>query len=611
MTSRRLLFLFLPACLALLAGAAQAQTFGLAGAAGGTPPVTAALVAEVTAAAPGQAFRAAVRLDHGPEWHTYGKVLPPDVVGKPTSLRWELPEGWTVEELPWPEPHEVPSTDGKTSIGYDGTVYLPVKITPAGEATGTAELAVKVDALACDPKSCMPVRPEASLTLALAAEPVANTELAAVFAELPGTDAPTPTEAETSSAAEAPQAAARHSFGVYLIYAFLGGLILNVMPCVFPVLGIKIMGVVRQAGEDKRQVVLHGLAYTLGILVCFWALGALVVLLGNGWGTQLQNPHFVYFLAAFFLMFALNMAGVFEIGASAVGVGAGLQNKQGLSGSFFTGLLAVVVAAPCSAPYLGAALGFAVTLAMPQALLMFSMIGLGLAAPFLLLSFAPHLVSALPRPGAWMESFKQGMSFLLFGTVAFMVWILTGLIAGHPLLFVLFGLVLVALACWIYGRWCLPHKPPQTRRLALGLAVLALAGGLWLGYPGSDAQAATPAAAAADDLWQDWSPEKVAELREQGVPVYIDFTAKWCATCQFNKRVYGYESVKMAIQEKNIALLRADWTASDPRITEALAALGKAAVPVNVLYVPGQEKPVVLSELLTERGMLEAFAQMP
>jgi thiol:disulfide interchange protein len=405
---------------------------------------------------------------------------------------------------------------------------------------------------------------------------------------------------------------AERSFFGYLVFAFIGGLILNVMPCVFPVLGIKIMSVVQQAGGDKRQVLMHGLAYTVGILICFWALGGLVISLGKTWGFQLQSPGFVFGLAVFFLIFGLNMAGVFEIGASAVGVGANLQSKHGLSGSFFSGLLAVVVATPCSAPFLGSALGYTVTLPGVQAMLMFTMIGIGLASPFLVLSLVPSLVAALPRPGAWMESFKQGMSFLLFGTVVFLVWVLTGMIEGQPMLFLLFGLVVVALGCWIYGRWSLPHKPKRTRLIAVVLAGLAVVGGLAFGWPEAEVATVEEGSHSEGGLtWEAWSPEKVAALRAEGKAVYIDYTAKWCFTCQVNKRVYKDPAVKQVIAEKKVVLLKADWTNEDPRISQALSELGKAAVPVNVLYLPGVKEPVVLDELLTADGVVKAIGQVP
>jgi len=587
---RALTSLFL--CLTLIVPAmAQLDLVTPGGGGAAAAQVTASLASEVKTAAPGQPFRMAVKLVHAEHWHTYGKVLPPDVIGKPTKLKWTLPEGWNVEELPWPSTHEVDSTDGKKPQGYDGTVYLPVKIIPAGKAGDSVEIVVKVDALVCNPQNCMPAKPEAKLTIALANKAEVDPANAEVFAQAATPSAGPTVTGPQASAAKQPE----RSFGGYLLFAFIGGLILNVMPCVFPVLGIKVLSVVQQAGEDKKQVLMHGFAYTLGVLVCFWALGALVITLGKAWGFQLQSPGFVYGLGAFFLIFGLSMAGLFEIGTSAVGVGQNLQAKHGLSGSFFSGLLAVVVATPCSAPFLGPALGYTVTLPALQAMVMFSMIGIGLASPFLVLAIFPRLISVLPRPGAWMESFKQGLSFLLFGTVVFLLWVLTGMVQGQPLLFAMLGLVLIAMGCWIYGRWNLPHKPARTRFIALILTLLSIGGGLYAGWP------------VKEDKWAEWSPEKVAELRAANKPVYIDFTAQWCVTCQVNKRVYKSEALKQLIADKKVTLLKADWTNEDERITKALAELGKAAVPVNVLYLPGEKDPVILSELLTVENVSEAL----
>ncbi|HYF36653.1 MAG TPA: thioredoxin family protein, partial [Prosthecobacter sp.] len=297
---------------------------------------------------------------------------------------------------------------------------------------------------------------------------------------------------------------------------------------------------------------------------------------------------------------------------SAVGVGAELQARHGYSGSFFSGLLATIVATPCSAPFLGSALGYAVTLPITQALLMFSMIGIGLASPFLVLSAFPNLVSALPRPGAWMETFKQAMSFLLFGTVAFLVWVLTGMIEGQRLLFLLFGLVAVGLSCWIYGRWFLPHKTRRARMIALAMALIVAASGVWAGWPQVE-KGSPPGGSVTEGglTWEAWSPERVAELRAANTPVYIDYTAKWCLTCQVNKRVYKDPGLQKLIAEKKVVLLKADWTNEDERISKALSALGKAAVPVNVLYVPGKPEPVILPELLSVENVSAALMQIP
>ena len=444
--------------------------------------------------------------------------------------------------------------------------------------------------------------------MASEAKPVATTTP-------PTTAAPaaTTTAKPSTSAASAPKSPL--PFAQLLLYAFIGGLILNIMPCVFPVLGIKVTSVVQQAGEDRRKVVLHGLTYTLGVLLSFWVLGAVAIALNKGWGSQLQSPAFNFFLAAFFLIFALNMAGLFEIGTSAIGVGSDLQSKGGLAGSFFSGLLATVVATPCSAPFLGTALGATLALPASHSMLIFTLIGLGLASPFLLLSLFPGLISALPRPGAWMESFKQGMSFLLFGTVGFMLYVLTNQIEGLPVLFAILSLVLIALGCWIYGRWALPHKPARTQNIARLLTLLAVAGGLWLGFPSASAKRTHSEESVnlkdPDALhWETWSPEKVAALRAAKQPVYIDFTASWCWTCQVNKRVYSDTGLRAHFKQHKVATLKADWSDENETIRLALEALGKRAVPVNVLYIPGAEEPFILDELLTVGNVTAALKKL-
>ncbi|MFM7605264.1 MAG: cytochrome c biogenesis protein CcdA, partial [Prosthecobacter sp.] len=377
-----------------------AQDFGLAIGGEKKESIAVSIVSEFKAITPSSPFRVAVKLVHAPHFHTYGKVIAKGATGKPTKLTWTLPEGWAAEELAWPATTSFESF-GVKADGYEGTVFLPVTITPrSGSVTGTVvRIQVNVDGLVCDDKSCLPFRKDVSLDLTIAATVQPEDSVKEVFASLPTPAATTDAKRTPTSAADESNAAP--SFLILMISAFLGGLILNIMPCVFPVLGIKVVGIVQQAGEDRKQVVLHGLIYTLGILLSFWVLGGIVVALGKAWGFQLQSASFNFALASFFLIFGLNMAGVFEIGASAVGVGQDLQAKHGLGGSFFSGLLATLVSTPCSAPFLGTALGFAVKLPAPQAMLLFTLIGLGLASPFLLLSAFPSLVKVLPRPGAW------------------------------------------------------------------------------------------------------------------------------------------------------------------------------------------------------------------
>ncbi len=402
-----------------------------------------------------------------------------------------------------------------------------------------------------------------------------------------------------------------------LLLAFVGGLILNLMPCVFPVLGIKILGFVNQAGHERGRVVAHGLTFTLGVLVSFWALaGVLAALRASGeqlgWGFQLQSPAFVYALAVLMLVFGMNMSGVFEFGLRATAIGSGLQAKSGYSGSFFSGVLATVVATPCSAPFLAPALGAALAVSTAQSFAIFTSIALGLALPYLLLSLFPQAVKILPRPGAWMETFKGVMAFPLYATTAYLAWVLAAQTSEEGFRAILFSFVLIAMAVWLYGRW---HAPTASvARARLGIAALLVVGalGLWAGWPRASAQPSATGATPSGIAWETWSPEAVAKLRSEGRIVYVDFTARWCATCQANKRlVFHDDAVLKYFAEHNVAALRADWTNRDPRITTELAAYGRSAVPFNVIWVPGRKDPIILSELLTAGTVLDALRNTP
>ncbi|HVU25653.1 MAG TPA: protein-disulfide reductase DsbD domain-containing protein [Opitutus sp.] len=397
-----------------------------------------------------------------------------------------------------------------------------------------------------------------------------------------------------------------------LLLALVGGLILNLMPCVFPVLGIKILGFVHQSGHARSRIVAHGLVFTLGVVLSFWVLAGILAALRAGgaelgWGFQLQSPAFVFALAALMLVFALNMSGVFEFGLRATSVGGELQSRSGLAGSFFTGVLATVVATPCSAPFLAPALGAALALSTAASFAIFTAIALGLSTPYLLLSIFPGAVKILPRPGAWMETFKQFMAFPLYATVGYLVWVLAGQVGDEGFQNVLFGLVLVALGIWFYGRWHQPGASAGRTRFGTIALGVAAASGLWLGWP--HAAPAQPAGTVTADgvTWQPWSPDAVAQLRAEGRIVYVDFTARWCATCQANKKlVFHSGDVLRTFAEKKVATLRADWTNKDPRITEELAKYRRSAVPFNLIWFPGRDQPVILPELLTPRTVLDA-----
>jgi thiol:disulfide interchange protein DsbD len=424
-----------------------------------------------------------------------------------------------------------------------------------------------------------------------------------------------PLASASTNRGPAPAAGATSLPGTLLL-AVIGGLILNLMPCVFPVLGIKILGFVNQAGHDRRRVITHGLVFALGVLLSFWVLAALLAVLRAGgqqlgWGFQLQSPAFVFTLAALMLVFALNMSGVFEFGLRATSVGGELQSRSGLAGSFFTGVLATVAATPCSAPFLAPALGAALALSTAESFAIFTAIALGLAAPYLLLSLFPSAVKVLPRPGAWMETFKQFMAFPLYATVGYLVWVLAGQVGEEGLQNVLFGLVLVALGIWFYGRWSAPGASAGRIRFGVAALVVAAGAGLWLGWPSAAAAASGSGAVTSGGVtWQPWSPETVAKLREEGRIVYVDFTARWCATCQANKKlVFHSDEVLRTLADRKVVLLRGDWTNRDPRITEELARYRRSAVPFNLIWFPGKDQPVILPELLTPSIVLGALKE--
>lgn len=393
--------------------------------------------------------------------------------------------------------------------------------------------------------------------------------------------------------------------------AFVGGLILNLMPCVFPVIGIKIMGFVNQAGEERRKVIQHGLTFTVGVLLSFWVLaGSLLILRSGGeqlgWGFQLQDPVFVFLLTLFLFAFALNMSGIFEFGTSVMGVGSGLSAKSGLTGSFFSGVLATVVATPCAAPFLAPALGAALALPPISSLIVFTAIALGLSTPYLVLSAIPSLTRFLPRPGAWMETFKQFLAFLLYATAGVLLWVMVGQLVDaqgytpFALLNVIFSLVIIAMAAWVYGRWAAPFRNKTVRRFAQAATALLVLAALVLGYP-------TPLS---DIKWEHWEPGKAEQLAADGNLVYVDFTARWCVTCQTNKAtVFQSDEVKRFFKDHQVIALKADWTNRDATIAAALAAFDRSAVPFNLIYSPGRETPVLLPEILTPGAVLQGFEE--
>jgi thiol:disulfide interchange protein DsbD len=401
---------------------------------------------------------------------------------------------------------------------------------------------------------------------------------------------------------------------VALGFAFIGGILLNLMPCVFPVLGIKVMGFVEHAHGEQRSMRLQGWIFSAGVLASFLALAGLMLLLRAGgaqlgWGFQLQSPAVVMLLAALFFVLALNLSGVFEWGAFAQSMTSSVSARGRYADAFLAGVLASVVATPCTAPFMGAAVGFTLTQSAANALAVFAMLGVGMALPVLLLAHFPALLRRLPRPGPWMETFKQVLAFPLYATVAWLTWVLGAQSGNDAVLALLAGLVLVAMAAWMYGRF--EHSSTPWRA---AVALLLAAAGLAVAWPAPQGAAAASSASArpGEIAWQEWSPEKVAQLRAQGKAVFVDFTAAWCVTCQVNKRVaLNNDEVVRAFADRDVVALRADWTRHDPRITATLSGMGRNAIPVYALYLPGEPQPRLLPEVLTPGIVLAEISRLP
>jgi thiol:disulfide interchange protein/DsbC/DsbD-like thiol-disulfide interchange protein len=402
--------------------------------------------------------------------------------------------------------------------------------------------------------------------------------------------------------------------------AFLGGVLLNLMPCVFPVLFIKGLALVNSGHQEQHKMRTQGLVYSAGILFSFWGLVA--VLLGLraagatlGWGFQFQSPVFLELMAGLLFFLGLSLAGQFEIGLTLTSAGGSLANKQGYAGSFFTGVLAVVVATPCTAPLMGTAIGYALTQSAIVTFAVFTALALGLAAPYFALTLQPSWTRLLPRPGAWMEVLRQACSVPIFATVIWLAWVLAQAYGANVLTALLTSFLLLAMAGWFLGRWPARKGAILLAALLLGAVVaLAVFSQRWAevraGATSTDRSANSYPAAQTD--WQPWSEEAVRRSLAQGRPVFVDFTASWCLSCQVNeKAALKQPQVQQAFHSKNVVLLRADWTRHDEAITRALTALGRSGVPAYALYIPGQSEPRLLPELLTPSIVINALNKLP
>jgi thiol:disulfide interchange protein DsbD len=404
-----------------------------------------------------------------------------------------------------------------------------------------------------------------------------------------------------------------------LLFALLGGLILNLMPCVFPVLAMKAAAFARLAGHERREMRRDGLAYTAGVLVSFGAMAAVVVAIRASvgdvtWGFQFQSPVFSLLIAYLFFVVGLNLSGVFEFGNRLAGVGQGLAARGGTTGSFFTGVLAVIVATPCTAPFMAAALGFALSQPAPATVAVLLAMGLGLALPYLALSMTPALQRLMPRPGPWMDRLRQFLAFPMYASAVWMIWVLTQQTGSDGVLYALGGMILIAFAIWLL-RIGSGSSPAIWLRRGVAAAAVLLAFAAALKIDDSPATAAsasgTPVSGVNFDGWERFSRARMTEAHAAGKPVFVDFTAAWCITCLVNERVaLETAATKKAFEQAGVVKLKGDWTNRDAEITAVLKELGRAGVPLYLFWAPEANQPKILPQVLTEATILSELSSI-
>ena len=389
------------------------------------------------------------------------------------------------------------------------------------------------------------------------------------------------------------------------LLAMAGGIILNVMPCVFPVLSLKVMGF---ANDHQHSTKAHGLAYGAGVVASFVAIALLMISLRSageslGWGFQLQSSWFVALLVYLFLVMGLSLSGMMEFGGSWMNVGSSLTRISGYQGSFFTGILATVVASPCTAPFMGSALGFAATQTTGNAIVIFAALGAGMALPVVLLSFSPHLMKLMPKPGSWMDSFKQFLAFPLYATAIWLCWVIGKQTGVNGMSAVLVGCLLIALALWFWDRKGLWSSKLLRRLIAIACAALAFS------ILNSPLLSNDIKETAINKDWEYYSPEQLSSLRKQGQKVFLNVTADWCITCLANERlVLSSETIAEAMKANNIIYMKADWTNYDPAITELLKQFNRNGIPLYVYFSNRTgSQPIVLPQLLTTETVIQTF----
>jgi suppressor for copper-sensitivity B len=571
------------------------------------------VLANRTSHAPGTEAQLLVRLEIEDGWHTNSN-RPTYEYLIPTAVAVTVPTGWSPARLEYPEGTLKTFGFALDPISvYDGEVVILARLDiPTTAPTGsTLPVQATVTYQACDHEQCLPpVDKPVEVPLSLGAEGEATHTALFARGVVAGSGGGTAT---TGSAAGSPGQARSSSLAWSLLLGVLGGLLLNAMPCVLPVLSLKVFGLVQSASTGRRAVTLGALATAGGIFASFWLLAASAAIAKGagaavGWGIQFQNPLFVAFLLVVVLLFCLNLWGLFEIPLPRFLSSSAGGPSSGLAGHFSTGLFATLMATPCSAPFLGTALGFALGQSTATIFATFTAIAVGFSLPYLLLAISPDLARALPRPGAWMDTLRGVMGFLLAATAIWLTYVLSAQVGPVRLAAVELALLGLALAVWLRhrsrdgGAW-----RPVLGLSALGLAALPLA--LVWGPIAPPAVGAETAAPSELIRWQPFDRSHAEALAAEGQLVFVDVTADWCFTCKFNERlVLNTPEVANAFAEHGVVAMKADWTNRNEAIGAYLAEFGRYGIPFYALYRPGGS-PHVFSELLTQDAVLSAVSQ--
>lgn len=590
------------------------------------PKVAARLIANVKAVGAGKPFKLGVELKMPPGWHTYYKT--PGDAGMPTSIVWHLPEGFKASDLEWQKPEKFDDS-GITTYGYQDSTLIACTISPGTFTPGqTLQFSASVKWLQCK-DLCVPGKAEVNLSLPAVDPGAEASDNADLFAKVGYQGA---IEPMSGPAKQSGILAEQFKFqGVpdqpaglinYLVMAFVGGFILNFMPCVLPVISIKVLGFVEQAGEDPKRVFQLGLIFTAGILSSFLALALLVLALKQtgqqvGWGFQFQHPAFVIAISVIVLLFALSLFGLFYItpppGQRAIDQAA---SEEGFSGTFFKGVLATTLSTPCTAPFLGTAVGFAFTEPGWVIIAIFLVVGLGMAFPYLVLTARPGWMRFIPKPGLWMEKFKESLGFVLLATVIWLLRVLGSQVGFEQALWVAAFLMILSFAVWCVSSFTDLTSTDRRRVVVWSLALVITGCGYYfciatvpgLGAP-AKATMATDVRGNGDIEWQPFTLNALESQLAAGKTVFLDFTAEWCLTCKVNEQaVIDTKPVVAKLKALSVVPMKADWTRQDKQISDLLHKFGRSGVPLYVIFPAGRaNEPIILPEVITPQIVIDAL----